>query len=194
MRAIDPETQRNQNTRRVAALACSQIHPSRAMIKRSILLHHFLFSHPPVSCSTAYHLFTTILFQILEEWKDWKVAGMCHGDWPLVGKADPESSRSACTCAAGCTSAEIFLKERRLTGTRSGKSLEKSGAKTRCREKVRTRGRKERCSVGGGEKGKRERERDRVQERENARKMKKEVLRKRYEGIYRRNGWSFGRT
>lgn len=123
------------------------------------------------------------------------MAGMCHGDWPLVGKADPESSRIACTCAAGCISAEIFLKERRLTGTRSGKSLEKSGAKTRCREKVRTRDGKERCSVGGGEEGKkREKERDRVQERENARKMKKEVLRKRYEGIYRRNGWSFGRT
>lgn len=86
------------------------------------------------------------------------MAGMCHGDWPLVGKADPESSRIACTCAAGCISAEIFLKERRLTGTRSGKSLEKSGAKTRCREKVRTRDGKERCSVGGGEEGKKKRE------------------------------------
>lgn len=62
---------------------------------------------------------------------------------------------------AGCsTRAEIFLKERRLTGTRSGKSLEKSGAKTRCREKVRTRDGEERCSVGGREGRKRERGRE----------------------------------
>lgn len=82
------------------------------------------------------------------------------------GKADPESSRIACTCAAGCSSAEIFLKERRLTGPRSGKSLEKSGAKTRCREKVRTRDGKERRSVGGGERGERERERPSARARE----------------------------
>ena len=86
---------------------------------------------------------------------------MARGLAARRGKADPESSRIACTCAAGCSSAEIFLKERRLTGPRSGKSLEKSGAKTRCREKVRTRDGKERRSVGGGERGKRERERER---------------------------------
>lgn len=104
---------------------------------------------------------------------------MARGLAARRGKADPESSRIACTCAAGCSSAEIFLKERRLTGPRSGKSLEKSGAKTRCREKVRTR--KERRSVGGREKRK-ERERERPSAR--AREREKDEERSIEEEVY----------
>lgn len=60
--------------------------PSFASYDKKI--HTSFFSHPPLPAPPPTTSSPTILFQILEEWKDWKVAGVCHGDWPLVGKAD----------------------------------------------------------------------------------------------------------
>lgn len=160
------------------------------MIKRS---PHpsFSFPHPSLAVTPS-PLLLPFLFLILEEWKDSKWRACATGLAGVLSccsfekRSRSESGRvesGARVYMRACTSAEIFLKERRLTGTRSGKSLERVHLRR-----------------GVGKKWERKTDEKRKMQwrrrKKESEKREKEVSRKRYEGegIHRRNGWSFGRT
>ena len=159
--------------------------------------HSFLSFSPSVSCSHPYD--SPFLFLILEEWKDSKWRACATGlaeavscfsfekrPWVEANRAE-QKRLQGCTCA-GVLAPKYFWKNGAADGNEIRKVLGKSAPKTRCREKVRT-------QDGRGEKAAaRKKKKKSRRERE---KREGEVLRKsehESEGIYRRNGWSFGRT
>lgn len=147
---------------------------SASMIKRSPHLS-FPFSHPPLPTAAA----PLSSFPDPRRMEGLEVASMCHGIGRgtfllLVRKAVPSREASgrrvgsgARVCMRGCTSAEIFLKERRLTGTRSGRSLEgvhlRRGAEKKRERETRT-GKERYREEGEDKEGERKRERESIEE------------------------------